>query len=78
MRDSMIYLSIKVAVASSKKTIPADSVAYNVCSLKKEYYGIEPLSVKGDNIQIDKFLKLKGKVMRKGAPDFLTYLHGGI
>ena len=68
----------KVAVASTKKTIPADSVAYNVCSLKKEYYSIEPLSVKGDNIQIDKFLKLKGKVMRKGAPDFLTYLHGGI
>lgn len=68
----------KVAVAGTKKTIPADSVAYNVCSLKKEYYGIEPLSVKGDNIQIDKFLKLKGKVMRKGAPDFLTYLHGGI
>jgi len=68
----------KVAVASSKKTIPADSVAYNVCSLKKEYHGIDVLSVKGDNIQIDKFLKLKGKVMRKGAPDFLTYLHGGI
>lgn len=68
----------KVAVASSKKTIPADSVAYNVCSLKKEYHGIDVLSVKGDNIQIDKFLKLKGKVMRKGAPDFLTHLHGGI
>ena len=68
----------KVAVASGKKTIPADSVAYNLCSLKKEYHGIEVSSVKGDNIQIDKFLKLKGKVMRKGAPDFLTYLHGGI
>jgi hypothetical protein len=68
----------KTLVASGKKTIPADSVAYNVCSLKKEYHGIDVLSVKGNNIQIDKFLKLKGKVMRKGAPDFLVYLHGGI